>query len=433
MNKFEQPNKTTKSEDGVDFISNMPDFILLLILSFLYFTEEVIQTSILSRRWRYLWTSIPSLDLFSRFHREDKLKTDEFKDFVFWVLANRSGDLYRFSLDCYDYYSMSTVRRWIHMAVTRNGKQLQLTFYPEDENEDVELPHCLVTCCSLEALMLDLNYRGLKLPNIIGFPGLKDLYLAYIDLRDGDVVKGFLESCPSLEYLGLLDCMLCKLDLLCISSPKLKKLSILNVALMEDGQSGTVKISCPKLVDLELRGLIANKFLFECLDSLNKAGIEPKLTGNIKSVLFPGISHVEHLWIDLYFFGQVIHRKKYDTWRCLKCINVACNPALPNLKTLALITAVDAFTMDELIRILKYYPKLESLKLIVKEEFDGPEERELHEGDARKMMTPDVKKVEFFELKGEKPKLVLDWHEVTIMEMVFSWGTKAKYFSYNRL
>ncbi|CAH1426972.1 unnamed protein product [Lactuca virosa] len=305
------------------------------------------------------------------------------------------------------------------MAVTRNVKQLQLTFYPEEENEDVEITHCLVTCCSLEALMLDLNYRGLKLPNIMGFPRLKDLYLACVDLGDGSVVKGFLESCPSLEYLGLLDCMLCKLDLLCISSPKLKKLSILNVALMDDGQSGGVKISCPKLVDLELRGLIANNFFFECLDSLNKAGIEPKLTGNIKSVLFPGISHVEHLWIDLYFFSQ--------------CINLACNPTLANLKTLALIIAIDAFTMDELIRILKYYPKLESLKLIVKEEFDGPEERELHEGDARKMMTPDVKKLEFFEFKGEKPNLVLDWHEVIIMEIVFSWGTKANYFSYNRL
>nr|KAJ0203255.1 hypothetical protein LSAT_V11C500255880 [Lactuca sativa] len=183
---------------------------------------------------------------------------------------------------------MSTVRRWIHMAVTRNVKKLQLAFYPEEENEDVEIPYCLVTCCSLEALMLDLNYRGLKLPNILGLPGL----------------NCFLESCPSLEYLGLLDCMLCKVDLLCISSPKLKKLSILNVALTDDGQSGGVKISCPKLVDLELIGLIANNFFFECLDSLNKAGIEPKLTGNIKSVLFPGISHVEHLWIDLYFFSQ---------------------------------------------------------------------------------------------------------------------------------
>ncbi|CAH1426975.1 unnamed protein product [Lactuca virosa] len=74
--------------------------------------------------------------------------------------------------------------------------------------------------------------------------------------------------------------------------------------LMDDGQSGGVKISCPKLVDLELRGLIANNFFFKCLDSLSKAEIEPKLTRNIKSVLFPGISHVEHLLIDLYFFSQ---------------------------------------------------------------------------------------------------------------------------------
>ncbi|CAI9285282.1 unnamed protein product [Lactuca saligna] len=121
------------------------------------------------------------------------------------------------------------------MVVTRNVKKLQLTFYPEEENEDVQLPHCLVTCCSLEALMLDFNYRGLKLPNIMGFPGLKDIYLAYVDLRDDNLVKGFLESCHSLEYLGLLHYMLCKLDLHSISRPKLKKLNILNVALIDEG------------------------------------------------------------------------------------------------------------------------------------------------------------------------------------------------------
>lgn len=67
--------------------------------------------------------------------------------------------------------------------------------------------------------------------------------------------------------------------------------------------SGGIKISCPKLVDLT--GLIANDFFFECLDSLNKAELEPKFMGNIKYVLFPGISHVEHLLIDLNFFSQV--------------------------------------------------------------------------------------------------------------------------------
>ncbi|XP_042758607.1 uncharacterized protein LOC111882919 isoform X2 [Lactuca sativa] len=188
----------------------------------------------------------------------------------------------------------------------------------------------------------------------MGFLALRVLRLSYVDLLgDGYLVKDFLENCPSLEELTLLDCVLSKLDLLCISCPKLKKLSILNLDNMDDGMSGGIKISCPKLVDLDLKGLIANNFFFECLDSLNKAELEPKFMGNIKYVLFPGISHVEHLLIDLNFFSQ--------------CVFAACDPALRNMKTLVLTTSIDAFTMDEFIRILKYYPKIESLKLIVRE------------------------------------------------------------------
>ncbi|CAI9285280.1 unnamed protein product [Lactuca saligna] len=410
MKKSERP-KASKREDGVDFISNMPDSILLLILSLLSFTEEVIQTSILSKRWRYLWTSIPSVDLFYRFNGDDEFKKDGFKEFVYWVLANRSVDLDCFRLGCFDHYTLSTVRRWIHMAVTKNVKQLHLMFYPEEETDHVEIPHCLMTCCSLEILGLNLSYRGLRLTNIIGFPALRHLRLTYVDFLGGtDVVKGFLESFPLLESLILISCFMNEFDLLYISCPKLKSLRIENEN--DELMCDSIKICCPKLVDLELRGLLANNFFVECLDSLNKAEIEPKLMGNITSVLLPGISHVEHLWIDLYFFSQ--------------CIYASRDSVLPNLKTLVLTTGIDAFTMDELIQILKCYPKVESLKLIVKEEFYGSEEWELHEGEARRLMTPDVKRVEFFEFKGERPKIDIDWDEVTFMEMVFSWGTKSQ-------
>ncbi|CAI9285262.1 unnamed protein product [Lactuca saligna] len=143
------PN-ASKCEDGIDLISDMPDFILLLILSGLRLTKEVIQTIILSRRLRYLWTSIPSLDIF---YRQDKLKEDTFKEFVYWVLANRSFDLDRFRLSCYYHYTRSKLGRWIHMAVTRNIKKLDLMFCPKKESEDIkdiEMPHCLVTCRSLK-------------------------------------------------------------------------------------------------------------------------------------------------------------------------------------------------------------------------------------------------------------------------------------------
>ncbi|XP_023748983.1 F-box/LRR-repeat protein At3g26922 isoform X1 [Lactuca sativa] len=406
MKKSER-QKALKREDGIDFISSMPDAILLSILSRLSSTEETIRSSILSRRWRYLWTAVPSIDI----HYGGKLKENEFKEFMYWVFVNKSVDLNTFRLSCSNSYSMSTVWRWIHAAVTRNVKKLALTFFPKQYNEDIEMPHCLVSCDSLEELELYFSGRGLRLPDIKVFPALRVLDLTCVDLlEDDDLVKHFLESCLLLEDLSLDYCIINKLNLFSISCPKLKKLTIYNGD--EDlGLCGGIKVSCPKLVHMDITGYIAIDFFFECLDSLKEAVIDPKFeeNTNTKSVLFPGISHVESLHIDFYFFSQ--------------CINAAaCDPSLPNLKTLELTTPIDAFTFDKFIRILNYYPKVESLELVIKQQFYGPEEWELHEDDKRRIMTPDLESVEFFEFKGEKPKLDLVWLEITCLEMFFSWG-----------
>ncbi|XP_042758196.1 FBD-associated F-box protein At5g56370 isoform X1 [Lactuca sativa] len=410
MEKSERP-KASRREDGIDLISNMPDHILLLILSRLKSTEEVIRSSILSRRWRYLWTSIPSLYI-RCFRKGMHFKKNKFKEFVYRVLVNKSVDLDRLHLFCSNYYSMSTVGMWIYAAVRRNVKELNLTFSPKDNTKDIELPHCLVACGSLKVLRLSLGYNVLRLLNVTGFPTLKVLSLTCVDfLEDNNLVKDFFQSCPLLEDLRLDDCVLNKLGLLCISCPKLKKLTIGNCYDDEEDMCGGIKICCPKLVFLALKGHIAYKFFFECLDSLKEAEIEPKLMDNTISV-FSGISQVESLLIDVNFFTQ--------------CINTAFDPSLPNLKTLVLSTTIGAFTMEEFNRILKYYPKLESLKLIVIEEL-WREEQEVHEGDPRSIFTNDVKRVEIFELNGEKPKLVIDLEEKVLLEIVFSWGKKFKY------
>ncbi|XP_042758193.1 putative F-box/FBD/LRR-repeat protein At1g66290 [Lactuca sativa] len=188
--KKSEPPKTSKPADGTDFISSMPDAILLLILSRLPSTEEAIRSSILSRRWRNLWTAIPSLYLDIRHGR--RYKKSEFKELVYWVLVNRSADLDCFRLYCSDQYSISTAWRWIHAAVKRNVKKLELTFYPKESTGDIEMPNCLVICPSLESLRLSLGHHGLRLPNIMGFPALRVLDLTSVDLlEDGNLVKGF--------------------------------------------------------------------------------------------------------------------------------------------------------------------------------------------------------------------------------------------------
>ncbi|CAH1426992.1 unnamed protein product [Lactuca virosa] len=260
------------------------------------------------------------------------------------------------------------------MAVNRNVKQLDVSFYPKDETKAIEFPHCLVTCSSLEVLSFHGSYissRGLSLPKFKGFLALRVLKLTDVDLLDDRVL---------LKTLSI-DCE------------------------DEDGRCCDIKLSCPKLVDLDLTGHIRCNSFNERLDSLKQAVIEPKLAGNTISVLFPGISCVESLWIDLCLFS--------------KCIDAAHDPSLPNLKTLVLSTTMDDFTMDNFNQVLKYYPKLKYLKMNIEKDFNGKYQW-LGEAKTRRILSSDVKRVEFFEFNGEKPKLVIDW-TVDILLLFFTW------------
>ncbi|KAI3790667.1 hypothetical protein L2E82_03883 [Cichorium intybus] len=219
MNKYER-QEASKHEDGVDLISSLPDPILILILSGLPSTEESIRTSILSRRWRYLWTSIPSLDLVPRQGRNRKLEKSKFKEFVNWVLLSRSADLDSFRLSCRGYYSMSTVEQWIRATVMRNVKQLDLSFSLKANSEDMVMPHCLVTCASLE--VLSLPCERVILPSFSGFPAFRflsqcieaahDLVLPNLKTLELTTTNSYctdkplirvLKICPKLESLSL--------------------------------------------------------------------------------------------------------------------------------------------------------------------------------------------------------------------------------------
>ncbi|XP_052619966.1 FBD-associated F-box protein At2g26860-like [Lactuca sativa] len=291
--------KASKHEDGVDLISNLPDPLLLLILSGLQSTEEQIRTSILSRRWRYLWTLVPSLDL----KPLAKLQNSKFKEFVYWVLLNRSVDLYCFRLSGWDSYRTSTVERWIHATVMKNVKQLDLSFGPKEKYiEDMMIPHCLMTCTSLEVLRLSCRHRVI-LPRISGFPALRVLKLENVELFDNDLVKYFfLESCPLLEDLTLYECVVDKLDLLCVSCPNLKKLTLLNWC--KYYLCSSLKLSCPKLVYLDLKGEVASSYIFECLYSLKEAVLYPECDA-IFNKLFHEFSHLESLATNLDFLPEV--------------------------------------------------------------------------------------------------------------------------------
>ena len=130
----------------------------------------------------------------------------------------------------------------------------------------------------IQQLAPDICSKGLKLNRFERFSALRVLELTQVDLpEDDNLVNDFLKSCPLLEDLSLLGCLLGEV---CISYPNLKKLRIIN---WDDVGCHGFKICCPKLVNMELGGRV--------------------LYGDSDSEVFHGNYHFK--WAHLYFSFQV--------------------------------------------------------------------------------------------------------------------------------
>ncbi|KAK1661843.1 hypothetical protein QYE76_050002 [Lolium multiflorum] len=66
---MEPPSKRIRVAADDDRLSDLPDCLIHTILSFLN-SRQVVRTSVLSRRWRHLWRSVPCIDIdFTLFRR----------------------------------------------------------------------------------------------------------------------------------------------------------------------------------------------------------------------------------------------------------------------------------------------------------------------------------------------------------------------------
>ena len=211
-----------------DRISNLPDAVLCHIISFLP-TKFSVGTSVLSKRWRHLWASIPDLD----FDDELLLDRDEpvgdsgrsilFKNFVDTVLLHGSRSCIRkFRLKCSDHELDSSVNSWICTVLERNVRELDLYF---DMVYPIELPPNFFFCRTLVVLKLCFSIF-LDIPSSICFPSLKILHLRSVEFSTDDSAQRLLSSCPVLEELVIERWRLDEQWVFNVSAPTLKSLQI---------------------------------------------------------------------------------------------------------------------------------------------------------------------------------------------------------------
>ncbi|KAI7981503.1 putative F-box/FBD/LRR-repeat protein [Camellia lanceoleosa] len=187
-----------ETETGEDWISDLPDAVLHHIL-FLLPIKSIAQTSVLSKRWRSIWSSFPDLDFTTTTNSVGHFSSTIIKysstrervhsplaqgmDFIIPVLAlrDKNSDL-RILRFCAQ-LSFSRLISLIRCAVRRNVQELAIGVAADDYFNP---PRCVTPCESLRVFKLKSRYPGIRLPPLSimksGFQSLHTLSLSLVIL-----------------------------------------------------------------------------------------------------------------------------------------------------------------------------------------------------------------------------------------------------------
>ncbi|TQD86687.1 hypothetical protein C1H46_027710 [Malus baccata] len=185
--------------------------------------KEAAATSILSRRWQYLWSSTMNLDLDAKFElgeylfrfmvMEPELKDQEQHRYVSWVdnvVEQHRGPTIEHFRACFyvDFRFSSLLDKWIQFAMNKRVQVLELVFYLEFSNRISDdlypFPHKLLGLENVSTSKLKDMHSDI--PSLhscgynIGFKFLRVLRFRYVDVT-GEVLECHLANCPVLERL----------------------------------------------------------------------------------------------------------------------------------------------------------------------------------------------------------------------------------------
>ncbi|XP_059285153.1 F-box protein At5g03100-like [Lycium ferocissimum] len=178
-----------------DKLSQLPDELLVSILSQLTLREAVV-LSCLSSRWRYIWTRVTRLNFNlpipieewdckdTEFCRKEASRHIDWVNHVLALHKSKSNcHLEEFSVSCLFQDSFQCeVDKWLNLALATKVESLKIElFYRHYWRE---------------------NHACFNLKDLFGFQNLKVLTLCGVDV-DSQVVKMFLSSCALLEHLSI--------------------------------------------------------------------------------------------------------------------------------------------------------------------------------------------------------------------------------------
>ncbi|EYU21352.1 hypothetical protein MIMGU_mgv1a026387mg [Erythranthe guttata] len=373
-------------------IGDLPEDMLIHILSRMSL-KDAVRTSVLSRRWRYLWMyTSGKLEFDDRYDRDITLLDDadersgivikrkKFKTWVKHILKLHRGQrvdslVIRFTNLRLRYLS-SDIDSWIYFAVKKEVKVFELNLSVEDGF------HCGYKFPNIEKLLS--RSRELKVKSPV-FGSLRSLRLVDVDIDD-EVVKYLLASCTCVEHLCIRASNATKNLEVVDPLANLKELEISDCCNLESLEiSAKNLVSCtyqgkeisspfkktPNLTELTLGGEFCHSFIFEPNKHSSYSAQLVKLVLNLKTLVGGGAFS---LFLVSLCLSCISLSYKSLTLSCPNAFcqtsertNVPCDlPQLDSLKRLELNTVTkigESFLF--FLSLIKASPNLHELKIKV--------------------------------------------------------------------
>ncbi|KAL7611452.1 hypothetical protein Lser_V15G12052 [Lactuca serriola] len=220
----------------VDRLSSLPDELIHKILSFINI-KDAISISVLSSRWRFIWTSMPYLNFENIILNHGR----QFSKFISEVLSHRNNQIQLSSVKLVLGRTLiddESVARILNCAFSHNIKHLTVTRSPG------------------EFIGYYLFYRSsfIATPKW-DLPALTTLDLHHVKLSNDNDGSGFFSKCTNLKNLSLIACTLMKgTKVLNICLPRLSKLTLKYIR-------ANIELIAPQLKNLTIRWCVGKHLI----------------------------------------------------------------------------------------------------------------------------------------------------------------------------
>ncbi|KAL0733281.1 hypothetical protein Bca4012_009491 [Brassica carinata] len=364
----------------MDRIGSLPEEVLCHILSFLT-TKEAALTSILSKRWRNLFTLVPNLDIDDSVFlnpeegkREREGILESFMDFVDRVLALQ-GDtpIKKFSLKCKTGIDTDRVNRWICNVLGRGVTNLELVLdFPRSDDDDLDYMYFLPDELFVSSKLVELNLRSefgvdwWRGGTNTFLPMLKTLTFDSKWILLCDELEVFLSAFPVLEEFYMAEIEWDSDE--SVSSESLRKLTIYTSGFEDFRNPKSISFDTPNLVYLEYSDFVAADYPKVNLPNLSEAVLDLKVTGHQMDLIRePDVEdddflRIRNVWKLISGLRSV--NKLFISAETLEVLSLCCEtmPVFNNLKVLRIICDA-GLGWQAMPALLRNCPRLETLVL----------------------------------------------------------------------